>query len=414
MKKVRKLLPLSISDIPGIEHWLEEQANAGLFPVFLDAWATFTPTGVPGTRFRLEPWGKTGTEPTPEQLQLYRSAGWEYAFPVGAAYFLFYTKDPDAVELYSDSNSRGLSLERLEKRVRRGRRIRVVFAAALVALLLWGLFFAWRAFDAQPDPFARFPLLLLGLCNPGILTLLVAAVFLWRQRRRDFRILCRTCQALKEGLPPPPSPGPSHRIVREQKIVLILIPLLLLVNLGLVLERHGDWTVPVEQFTRPYVPLQALEQEAVAPYETLFGPSDFHETENRAENHLSLLAPVWYEVSQDGYAVAEGDDKGISPNPDNGTYRYHPSLEMTYFHLLIPALARPVAEAQMDQYRAINLRWSYETLAYPGLDFVLLATEPEGIWQMAALAKGGRVAVFCYGGMEQLSEHLDELAAMVR
>lgn len=58
MKKVRKFLPLSIYDIPGMEHWLEEQANAGLFPVFLDAWVTFTPTGVPGTRFRLEPWGK--------------------------------------------------------------------------------------------------------------------------------------------------------------------------------------------------------------------------------------------------------------------------------------------------------------------------------------------------------------------
>lgn len=55
VKKIRKIIPLSIYDIPGMENWLEEQANAGLFPVFLDGWATFEPTGIPGTRFRLEP-----------------------------------------------------------------------------------------------------------------------------------------------------------------------------------------------------------------------------------------------------------------------------------------------------------------------------------------------------------------------
>ena len=55
MKKIRTFLPLSIYDIPGIEHWLEEQANAGLFPVYLNSWATFEPTGIPGTRFRPPP-----------------------------------------------------------------------------------------------------------------------------------------------------------------------------------------------------------------------------------------------------------------------------------------------------------------------------------------------------------------------
>ncbi len=53
MKKTYKILPLSIYDISGIETWLEDQANIGLFPVFLNSWAAFTFTGVPGTRFRL-------------------------------------------------------------------------------------------------------------------------------------------------------------------------------------------------------------------------------------------------------------------------------------------------------------------------------------------------------------------------
>ena len=106
MEKVRKIVPISLYDIPGMERWLEEQAKEGLFPIFLDAWATFTPTGVPGTRFRLEPWGKEGKGPSEEQLELYRQAGWEYILTVGRAYYLFFNPDPNAPDLYSDHQSR--------------------------------------------------------------------------------------------------------------------------------------------------------------------------------------------------------------------------------------------------------------------------------------------------------------------
>lgn len=63
MKKTRKMLPVSIYDLSGLEGWLEEQAKAGLFPVFMNGWATFTPTALPGTRFRLEPREGEGGQP---------------------------------------------------------------------------------------------------------------------------------------------------------------------------------------------------------------------------------------------------------------------------------------------------------------------------------------------------------------
>ena len=87
---------------------------------------------------------------------------------------------------------------------------------------------------------------------------------------------------------------------------------------------------------------------------------------------------------------------------------------MTAFHLSVPALARPVAKAQMDLYRLVNLRWAYEEMEYPGTDFVILARPEEGIWQMAAVSKGGRVAVFRYAGQEDLAQHLDMLIQMVQ
>ena len=78
-RKVRKILPVSPCDIRGLEAWLEEQANAGLFPVSIGSWAVFTTDGVPGTRFRLEPYDRGRTAPTEEQQELYRGAGWSYA-----------------------------------------------------------------------------------------------------------------------------------------------------------------------------------------------------------------------------------------------------------------------------------------------------------------------------------------------
>ena len=86
---------------------------------------------------------------------------------------------------------------------------------------------------------------------------------------------------------------------------------------------------------------------------------------------------------------------------------------MTCFHLLIPALSKPVARAQMDSYRLVNLWWEYEEVDFPGLDFVILATVKDDPWQMAAIGKGGKVAVFRYAGVEHLEDHLDLLSKMV-
>ena len=413
MKKLRKLLPVSLYDIPGLEGWLEEQADRGLFPEYLGSWVTFAPTALPGTRFRLEPWGREGTEPSEEQLALYRQAGWEYALPVGRAYFLFYTADPEAVELYTDPQSRGLSLERVERWLRSYRRSRAVFCVLLAALLVWAVFFSGSKWDVQPDPLARLPLLLLELFHPFVLLALTVMIFFARQSRRDYRILAETCRALEESLPPPPSPGPNKAFVREQLLALVLTAAFLTGQCLMILYNRGLFAVPAESFTRPHITLQELEDVELASYEALFGPSSFHEGENRAENHSSLLAPVWYTVTQKGYLAADGDYAGTSPDSQGGKYRYAPSLDAAYFHLLFPALARPVARSQMDQDRAVNVRWTYRELSYPGLDFVILATEPDGIYQGLALGKGGRVAVYHYGGAERLSDHLERLAEMV-
>ena len=131
-------------------------------------------------------------------------------------------------------------------------------------------------------------------------------------------------------------------------------------------------------------------------------PFDIAELREIMSDDELELAPAWYSVTQQ------------ARSPKNGASCYAPQLEAMYFRLLLPSMARSVAQAQMEQYRLVNLSWSYETLEHPGLDFVLLAREPEGLWQMAALGRGGQVAVYIYCGQEQLRDHLDLLSSWRR
>ncbi len=413
MKTVQKLIPVSLYDIPGLEAWLEEQANQGLFPTHLGFWATFEDTGVPGTRFRLEPWGKMGNEPPPEQRELYRQAGWEYKAILCRPYVLFYTTDPDAVELYTDWESRGMSLERLERETRIHSGLRMTCWIILAATILLFLILPRSSHDVQPVSFASLPMMLLMLFHPVILLFLLWAALTFRRWRRNRITLKNTCRALRAGLPPPPSPGPSRAIVREQLLILILFPCMLIGLALLNAENRGDLAVPVEEFSRPYVVLQELEQVELVSSRKVISNSIFRLGENEGINHFSLLSPTWYEVSQDGCQAGEGSYEGSSHDPQGGKYRYSPSLDMTYFRLILPALAEPIARAQLDEYRLVNLWWEYEKIPYPGLDFVILAAAKDEPRQMAALGKGSQVAVFRYAGVERLEDHLDVLSTMI-
>lgn len=417
MKKTYKILPLSIYDIPGIESWLEEQANVGLFPVFLNTLCMFTGTGIPGTRFRLIAKKKREEQPSLEQLELCEEVGWQYAFSVADIYFLFYSTNPEAREFYTDWESRGFSLEPLKKQIASYRRRKVLIYSLLVAAIIWILFFHESTYDIQPDHFTQLPLILLNLFQPTVLLFLACAIWIWRQDRRDEKMLNSIYQALMQGVAPPTSKGPSKTIVREE-IVMVALILPLAVSLVVnCVDALKPWiNIPLERFSKTYISLQDIEREAVFPWEKLFAEEPFGgKTENYAEKKFSFLAPTWYSVTQEAYSPQSGlKENYFSPKPEHGVERYAPNLEATYFELWIPALARPVAKAQMDAYRLVNLEWSYAELDFSDLDFAIYATEPDGIWQMLAIGRANRVAVFRYAGMEQLPDHLKVLSEAVK
>lgn len=417
MKHVYKILPVSAYDIPGLEQWLEEQARAGLFPVHLGAYASFRRDGVPGARFRLDPFGRAGPEPSEEQRELYQTAGWEYVLSMSPGFYLFSTADPAAPELHTDPVTQGLSLDRLSRQIKRSQRLSVIYPALLLLLIAAVVFLVPPSrFDVQPDRWANLPFLMLAFFNPVLLLSMAVLAFLNWKALRDTRCLLTLHQQLKEGLPPPPSPGPSRAVARRNRITLFLGVAVLILFAGTLLSKLsiGPFAreIPLERFSQPYVALNSLETEPVVPWEELY-PEDAapNRDENTAQRFLSLLAPVWYDVSQHGYSLQpDFYVNTYSPAPENDRQRYSPSLDMTYVRLTFPGMSQMMARSLLDGMRLVNCYWTYEQVDYPGADLVILAREETQVWQMAALVRGGQVAVFRYAGREDLASHLDDLA----
>lgn len=411
-----KTTPVSLYDIPGLEHWLEEQANAGLFPIQVTG--DFTrfrrDEHAPGTRFRLEV--SNGRElAEPERLELYRQAGWEYVGRVGKVYFLFYTADPQVPELHTDPVTRGISLEWLTGRVQRARKKQRILHLLILGLFILAGVLLWRM-----DP-RRIPLFLFDLTGTPLIFLLLGFLF-WRDEARECHLLLDLQRSLELGVTPKPRPRPRwslHAI--PFWITIPLAGLAVVLWAGYLFGLYDlPSTAPLEHFSRPYIHLQDLESEPLATYEELFGePPRKHSGSNWGQNlvtrKFSLLSPSYYTVEQDLFSLNPGTRDNFYSIEDDPACRYSPELEAVYFHLLVPPLARTIAMSQLAQMELINLSWSYEELSHPELDFVAVArAENHPEWQMAAAGRGGHAVALRYGGRENLADHLDVLAAALK
>jgi len=414
MKIVRKFTPVSLYDIPGLEQWFEAMGREGLFPLRTKEWTTFRDDGKPGTRFRLEPIMVKGRdkEPPQAQLDLYRDTGWHYSSNMAGLYHLFYTTDPAAPELHTDWVTKGQSLDRLAKKINRAKWHHILYPILLplcwLALALLPGLTPPSRFDAQPDPWAYLPMAFLWLTSVALAAFFLMLVALYIANLLQFPLLLKLHRNLKEGSPPPPSPGPSKGMARWHKYSLVLTVLALV----FILLPRAAPLLPLSTFPLPYTSLEELEGRNLCPYEEIFGSSPREQDRDRVEWNTSLLAPVWYSVEQRGFLPLDREpEEGVPFRYSGGDYYYDPELKMTRLVLTFPAMARPVAKSVMDSMRLINLEYVYEEVEHSEADFVILARTKDTPWQMAALGRGRQVAVFRYTG--EIADHLDLLAEMV-
>ena len=192
---VSKPIPCSLYDIQGLQSWLDEMALNGLFFHHLSHFndQAYFETGEPRpVRYRLDPADKDSRKGK-EREEAYAQMGWSYVSRIGKRFYIFSSDDPEAPELYNDSQSLAIAMEKL---VNREVKSTIYCALAFVLLMLLLLFLGRRSFLSElllwesPQDLA-----LLGIAVASIL-IVIPMIFLQIRSQR------RLIAALSQGFPP--------------------------------------------------------------------------------------------------------------------------------------------------------------------------------------------------------------------
>ena len=392
-KRGFRINPVNLYNRHQVQNWLDENANQGLIPIWI---GSFSSVFITEKEMQLHLQLGIGWKDKPELLEHYHKAGWDYVCSV-RLFFLFIA--PKETPLPCENKKlQDKSVEWHRKRTHSQHRAMWIMPLWFLFLLL--LFLLPNEYDVQPDRWAKIPLLLLDLSNPAFLCLLAVMILLHIQ---VFQEKSHRNQREKScNLPVHSSSLNNKKTFITNKIFIILC--------GLMVIFGGIdylWTrpIPLETFSQPYIKLSEIEKVSISSWEELYESTPFHEDDNQGEYSYSLIAPKAYIVNQRGFETIE-THKGEE-------YHSASSLEMAYFSTILSMFTRSIAEAQMDQFRTVNTKWNYHEITVPELDFAILAETEEGVSQMIALGCGKNTVIFYYSGLEQLENHIPQLATLI-
>ena len=134
---VKKPVPCSVYDIPGMQEWLDEMALQGLFLVEFSPYsdrAVFRQGEPKPVRYRLDPIRK---DKTADRDEPYAEMGWEFVCQLSRHFYVYSCGDPEAPELYTDSQSLAIALDSLMKREVRNTILIALFILSFGILLLF-------------------------------------------------------------------------------------------------------------------------------------------------------------------------------------------------------------------------------------------------------------------------------------
>lgn len=392
-KIVRRLVPVDFLDLDGLELWLEEMAARGLhFQKFGTFFAQFRPGEPARVRYHAEPTEK-GENTIPAQAADYGDMGWSYVGKIGYL-ALFRTADPDAPEFHTDPVAQSYTLDRLTRRLTRFVWLLLAMMAALVAFMVW----------ARLDSSFGLVLSLVRFSSLYTNLVILADVALILYFSWGVWGLCRLRRRLRAGIP---HQRPRHwqhtGLVRQGYTLLLSIAAL--VQIGFTAAHFAGvtrWDMELSDLDRPtpVLSLAELEGNVYTPEPFYYPGYEGPDRDNFVSYDGRPLARI-YEVTQTG-AV-------------DGERRY---LKMEWYDLTLPFLAGPLLEDLMD-YELYDLtyrpkRYTMEELSAQGFDRLVVAEDVDYSGQQLFAQLGNRVVYLDYTGSRDLTEHLDQVAALLQ
>ena len=294
-KLVRKILPVEICDMAGLEHWLSDMAAQGLHLVKLSSETARFRRGepAPGTRFGLDIAGLFDIDHA--RNEAYAEAGWTYVTTLPDIYYVYRTDRADAPPLHTDPVTQSETLTPL---IRHTRRLRIFAVAYLLFLSRNTLV----KVVTQPWMLGQYLVLKTGLFLTLIVLLAGWVLLYLLPRTNSLKRLKRMRRQLANGIPL--KEGRRDRVPWVvtgwcATPLFLVLPILV----GVVSARSGHRLSGPEEWTFPHVTLeQAFHGEADITLDT---PQMMTRYNTRT---ASLLCPEQYdwwssgEVRSDGYS----------------------------------------------------------------------------------------------------------------
>lgn len=391
---VRRLVPVDFLDLDGIELWLEDMAAKGLhFQKFGTFFAQFRPGDPAKVRWHAEPTTERQRDAVPAPVLDCGELGWTYVGKLGYL-ALFRTADPDAPEFHTDPVAQSYTLDRLTKRLTRFVWLLLAMMAALVA------FQVWARLDSAFGPVLS--LVRFGSLYTNLVTLADVALILYFSW--EVWGLCRLRRRLRAGIPHQ-RPGCWRHTGLVRQGYTLLLSIAALVQIGSTAAYFAGvtkWDLDLSDLDRPAPVLSLAELEGDGYTTEPFGYPGYEGLD--LDNYISY----------DGRPLAQIYE-GRQAGTVDGERRY---LEMEWYDLTLPFLAGPLLEDLMDyelyDFRYVPERYAVGDLSVPGFDRLVVAENLDYGGQQLFARLGSRVVYLDYTGSRDLTEHLEQVAALLQ
>ena len=388
MREIWKWNSISTYDIPTMERWLGEMAANGLlFRGFFGPWARFAAgEKQPGRRYRLDVNPDVYCGPDDEMLEFYKQAGWTFVKKIWhTRFFVYYTDDPQAVEPYTDPQSRALSLAEVVRQCK----LDVILLSFTTCIVTFSAVYVYLLPIRLPDT-----RLMLGALCPVIYVLNIIYAI------RSFYALRQMKRWLEAGRPMDGFQMPKHWVALNRAHWIIAYLIVFAVIAEVMLPRLWVRTVPMEEARTgfPILSLAQIEGGGYVPDPYLKEELVFNFNATPIEQVPKILEhnfvrTSWLPLSPRCWAIEQsGSVSGREV-----------SLDIQRYEMISVRLARPTLESLS--------RWKkeLEEVQVAGADYFWTADGGDTVYAV----RGSVVLTVAYRGDTPLSSFYDEIAAML-
>jgi len=356
---MKKLLPIDFYDVGAIESYFHDMAAEGYFIKKIGFFAYYEKGEPKKVTYRLEPLMKEEEGPDESVVEGYLDFGWHYICTMpNRMFYVFASYDEEPQEIHTDTFTQSYTYDYLAKKVAKSRRINII---TLVFYL--GIIFA-------------------------IYTLILSM--------REYSKMKRLYEGLKAGISI--KHRTSYKMHYGSYIMCFLLSITCIFQLCTIIYNFkNEWTKDITQFadTIPSITLDDIEKSDFIIETGVVNGVNWN---NRIDYKWSELAPVMYEISQNGIVETEywKDNSG----------EYSPSLKTDYYELRFKFLREPLIKNIIDYEEMLS-----EELLNTQFDYAYFVKVKET--QMLFAYKDNKVIFVRYHGYGDLKILTETIAERI-